>query len=478
MKNKYEVYDEVAVIFKREVLKDVNTEVLVPVKVVNGYFDGQYNMFIDRNNNSYLHYVEYTPGNVYGLRRKVVDLKKDYNTNDYGEAKKLFFNNLKTFVYSYAVSEDMKPGLLGINYDTGKAISVFDDIDLADCVVNDEGIVVVKEDNDLSTNIFDAKEMVDYIKETVIGQDEAIEKLVTALWINLQSDKKDNIIVIGPTGSGKTAIIREVGKKLGRFVYKTSAVGLTEAGYKGRNLSEMFGDLLTVCGNDVNVAKNAIVILDEFDKISTKRGSHITTEAIQNELLTVLEDGEVVVTVDKNSQFEEKIILPTNDITFIGLGNFYSITSKVSKEVGFERNIYKSSRKCDSITDKDLIEDGYLPDLIGRMPVIIYLNKLTKYNLIEIMKNSRNSILNDRLKILANNGVLVNVLEECYEEMATVADGMAGARGLNKIVNNTLSEIFMNVALGNLDYNYAELGKETVHNPKKYVKKKINSDLD
>lgn len=477
MKDKFEIYDEAAVIFKWTVDDKCNNAVLEPIKIVNGYYNAVYKMFIDLENNAYVHFVEGCPGNSFGLRCKITDLKRACNSNSYNESKKIYLKSLKQFNFSLVTSDKQRLILLGIDKKNQHRQVAFDDIDLQNLTLDDMGIIVDKANNDSirdSKNIINAKELTDHIKKSVLGQEEAIDKFVTTLWINLQSDRRNNMIIIGPTGVGKTAIIREAAKKIGRFMYKTSAAGLTEAGYKGRGIEDILTGLLIACDKDIEKASNAIVVLDEFDKIAKGKGGTIATESVQNELLTIIEDGEVLLELG-NNLYSEKVLLPTKNITFIGLGNFYGITKIKDKEIGIGKNIDRKEMSYKEIKPQNLIDYGYIPDLIGRMPVIISLNSISLEILIDILKNPNNSILMDRLNILRNNGISYKITEEAYYAMASRANNTTGVRALDGIVDDTFSDIFMQVSRGINDYNYVEVTKETVSNPKKYVRKKISN---
>lgn len=470
------IYDEAVVIFERSISDLYNSLVLKPVKIVNGYMVEQYDMFIDKDNNSYSHYINEIPGNVYGLRIGVTELLRKYRTDDYNIAKKRWLRDLKKYEYviGFCIDDDKKKiRLVGINLFNDKNI-FFPDIDLEKFSIIEYGDAIKNEDNMqnkvLNTTLLNVSEIASDIKKTIVGQDEAIDKLLTTLWTNSQTEHKDNIIMIGATGNGKTAILNAVAKKLNRQMYITTIVGTTESGYVGKSVTDIIKELIIACNNDFEKATNAIVVLDEFDKLSKSKGGQVATESVQNELLTLIETGEFLVTID-----DEEILFPTKDITFIGLGNFYGITKKSNKEVGFGKDILANEKSYQEVTKADLIKYGFIPDLIGRMPVIITLNSLTIKNYVSILKDSSSSILNDRLDILNKCNVTVVVTDDAYLKMAELAEqSLVGARELNNIVNNTLSCILREVAFGINDYNYVIVTADTVMNPNIYIKKTVN----
>lgn len=455
---------EVAVIFQREVSNFSNKVILKPVKIVIGHMISEYNLFVDRENNSYSHYINLVPGNVYGLRCSLSELLEKYETSNYTDAKRNWLKDLKMYEYDLVLDDDGKIGLFGISSSGDKQIKLNDDIDLINLKGKlDDGIIIADKVDEKARDdkVINISEVSNAVKRAIIGQNEAVDRLLTTLWTNEQSFRKDNVIMIGQTGSGKTAILNEIAKNMNRHVYIDTAAGLTESGYVGRGITDIINGLIVSCNNDIEKASNAIVVLDEFDKLSTSKGGQIATESVQNELLTLIESGEFLIKV-KN----EKVLFLTKNITFIGLGNFYGVTKKSNKEVGFGKNIFATEKSYKEVTDDDLIKYGFIPDLIGRMKVIITLNTLTIQDYVNILKNSTNSILQDRINILKQNGIIVIVTEDAYLKMAELAvQSSLGARALDGIVNNTLSCILTDIAFGRNNYNYVVVTEETVINP-------------
>ena len=482
MKDEFHKNDEMAIIFTWYFDEKHGIELLKPIKIVRGYFDEEFEIFVDDKNNTYLHYISRGPGFVYGFRHKISELQKDYKVKKYNDVKRMFFDDVKD--YEFVDAMDMNGNLIGLagrNKENKFEKYYYGDVDLdrlGSYGLNDD--VLSETDPDVGAtlalaNDFDAEELSNHVKTSVIGQDEAIENLVTALWTNLQSDKKNNMIIIGGSGVGKTAIIREVAKKLGRSVYKTSATGKSQTGYVGECVTDILKNLIISCNGNLNAASNAIVVLDEFDKLAIGKGGEIATESVQQELLNIVEDGNFVINIG-NELSKREVTISTKNITFIGCGAFSGIIKSEDKSLGFGNNIYNTDKEYRDITVDDIIKYGFIPELAGRFPVIIPLNKLTKENYVTILKNPNNSIFTDRLKILENNGITCKVLEEAYDEMAVMAEGMTiGARALDTIVNRTLSDVLKSVSRRKIDYDYVEISKETVHNPKKYVRKKNNS---
>jgi ATP-dependent Clp protease ATP-binding subunit ClpX len=452
------IYEDVAIIFYRHYDIKKNNVVLKPIKVIKGEMKEEFDCFIDKDNYSYVHYQNIVPGNVFGLRCNIKELMEYFDVSSENEAIEKYFEFVSQYDYQVVIDKERNcGGLLFVNKGSQEK-RIFYDRDFMD-------VFEIEEEVNIDINSLETQ-----VKEKIKGQDKAIEKFVTSLWLNYQTDNKNNIILAGPTGVGKTAIVREVAKILDIPVYRTSIVGKSGAGYVGGSIEDIFQGLLAAYNYDINKVRNAIIILDEFDKISMNKGGQVATESIQNELLTLLEDGEVLVNVNQGNIIT-RVLLPTKDMTFIGLGNFYGImNNKGSRPIGFGNNV-DLEKNSKVLKKQDLIQNGFIPDLVGRMPIIINLETLTEEVLIEILK-SEHGILRDRINILENNGVSIDFLDTAYLKMAQVADKETGARALNEVVNNTLSGIIYEVSKGINNYNRVIVTEETVDNPKKFIKKK------
>lgn len=450
------IYEEVAVIFERGISNLNNNLILRPVKVALGNMNFNYGLFIDEDNNSYFHISETVPGNVYGLRTRVSYFLDEYKTNSLERAKELCLRDLKKYEYSININSAGQECLIGTSKARKKIF--FEDIDLSD----------MEDKNNKLNVVSDFKRMALEIKREVIGQDEAIDKFVVSLWINSQLDFKRNMIIMGPSGVGKTDIIRYAAKMMDRVFYKTSATEFSEAGYVDRSVTDILEKLLVVCNYDVEKAEGAIVVLDEFDKIATSNRSDVSTKSVQQELLTLIEDGEFFVPVKDKSE----VAISTKGITFIGVGSFDGITKKEKTEIGFGKSVVKE-KSYNEITSNDLINFGLIPEIVGRMPIRISLKNLSREDIIEIMHQK--GLLQDILNILAMNGIDVYVTNDAYYAMADMVLWFkVGARAIDDVVSKTFFQINNDVLNGIACYNYIEVTADTVKNPSIYVGKMVN----
>lgn len=487
---------EIAVIFEPIMDKEGFIK-FYPVSVNEGYYDEEYEKFIDENLYTYDHFVDFPEGKSYALRANIATLYKNNPDKTLNEIKEDILNKLRQ--YNYFIEYYEEQGLL-IQEDpeTERLTIVLDDDTFDRCsflfdTMEDikeyedklNGIEVKenkKEENDNKTESssnntvkISPHKLYKEIRKTIIGQDEAIKQVVTTIWENYYGDTTSNMIILGPSGSGKTEIIRQVAKLLDIPLLLTSVTGMSQAGYVGRGTDEILKDLLTLTNGDVKKAEHAIVVLDEFDKIaySGYNSGSISTDGVQNELLKIVEDG----TFGIDYSMGERKVINTAHITFIGVGACTSLlTKKVSKQMGFNCDINAKEEKITKVNPEDLIEKlGLKAELVGRMGKIIKLNELSLETFAKIITDSKKSVYRDKINLINKNNI--KYFEDNHEEVinaiATLAlDKKIGARALTSIINEMFSDIMFN--LSDEDENYSELivSKETVTNPKKYILRK------
>lgn len=466
---------EFAIIFNRKKTDDELIEEYIPVRVVEGYFYEEEEIFVDVNQNVYSHIAEITEvGNVYGIRTNAIEIMKANEKFTIVGIKKGILD--KALKYEYFKNNDIDSKDFGVimmrNKETGE-VGVFRDKDsdkyyevyLLD--KNEEQTekktkepsVKEKQIERERTATYTPNEIITEIKKTIKGQDEAIEKIVTLLWVkyNFPMIGKTNMMVIGPSGVGKTAIFRKIKEVLNIPISIYSVTGTSQAGYKGHDIEEMLTQLYFNSGRDLEKTQNGIVIIDEFDKISNNRDNgEIGTTAIQNELLKLIEGCERSIQLDNFNS----VNIDTSNIIFVGCGAFADLldTKKDTRPaIGF--NNYKEEKTANDIdVDTEMIinKGGIIRELAGRLPVIIKLNELSRDNLKDILLNSDESKLRVVIESIASLGITIENLDIIVDGLVDEAiNAKIGARGLTKSVMNIFLKIFED--LGNNPGKYERI---------------------
>lgn len=273
--------------------------------------------------------------------------------------------------------------------------------------------------------------------------------------------EKSNMLMIGPTGSGKTYLVKTLARLLDVPLAITDATSLTEAGYIGDDIESVVSKLLAAADNDVEKAERGIIFIDEIDKIAKKRNSSqrdVSGESVQQGMLKLLEGSEVEVPVGANSKnaMVPLTTVNTKNILFICGGAFPDleeiIKERLNKQasIGFTADLKDKWNHDKNILEKVTAEDlrnfGMIPEFIGRLPIIFTLQGLNEEMLVKILKEPKNAILKQYQKLLALDEVKLEFDEAALEAIAKRAiEKNTGARALRAIIEEFMLDIMYEI---------------------------------
>lgn len=309
------------------------------------------------------------------------------------------------------------------------------------------------------------------LDEYVIGQDYAKKVISVAVYNHYKrvltdtmddiEIEKSNMLMIGPTGSGKTYLVKTIARLLNVPLAITDATTLTEAGYIGDDVESVLSKLLAAADNDVERAEQGIVFIDEIDKIAKKRNTNsrdVSGESVQQGLLKILEGAQVEVPVGAGSKnaMVPMTTINTKNILFICGGAFPDIEdiikARLNKQssLGFRADLKdkydNDANILKKVTIEDLREFGMIPEFLGRLPVIYTLDALDKDMMIQILKEPKNAILKQYQKLLSLDEVDLRFDDSAYEAIAEKAmEKKTGARALRAIIEEFMLDIMYQI---------------------------------
>lgn len=337
-------------------------------------------------------------------------------------------------------------------------------------------------------------EIKEFLDDYVIGQDMAKIRLAVAVYNHykritqtIEEDnieiEKSNCLLLGKTGTGKTMLARTIAKMLNVPFTIVDATVLTEAGYVGEDVESIITRLLQAADYNVERAEHGIIFIDEIDKISRKSDNpsitrDVSGEGVQQGLLKLLEGSKVLVAPEGGRKHpDQKMIeVDTTNILFICGGAFEGIERKIAMRlnrhaVGFTEQLKREQIKDENmlkyITPADLRSFGLIPEIIGRLPVITYLDDLDAEALKRILIEPKNAIIKQYIKLFKIDGITLHIDEDVYQYIVDKAiENKLGARGLRGITENIMTQAMFDMPSKNakeftitLDYAKKELAK-------------------
>lgn len=479
---------ELAVIFEPKELEDGTME-LVPNTVITGYYDEVMDNFIGDEGNTYWHILmPYDNVKQYAYRIPVVEFVKRYRNKSLKQIKRKYLSEHLKYKYIPTLDEYNRIIIL-IDKVTNEEF-VFEDKDSILYDYDEEMFTETNGDKGQEPNrpkkTSKAKSSINKINEkrkalpkdvlmelykTVKGQDEFLKTIVTTIWVNLYSTgNKRNMLVMGPTGVGKTLVFETLSKILGLPILVTSTSGMSQVGYKGGDLTDILSQYIVKYGKDSNMDKG-IIILDEFDKLAYKgeESGSVSTMGIQNELLKIIEGNTYNVKIGQNTY-----IFDTNNITFVCCGAFqelYEVKKTPEKSrIGFgtipSENVDEENQ---SMSDK-LVSYGLKREIVGRLPIVLQFNALTKDNLKDIILNSKTSELQEYIRILKEFGIENINIDDLVDIIVNDAmERKIGARGLTSSIVNMFNNIMYEVFNNPGEYDTLYIGPNILNKPNDFT---------
>ena len=306
------------------------------------------------------------------------------------------------------------------------------------------------------------------IKNTIVGQDEQVKKILTALYQNelINNEYEDNLLglkkhllICGPTGTGKTETIRRIADNYDKAIAIVNATSYSETGYVGESVEDMLASLYYAADGDLDVAQEGILVIDEIDKLAEDGGkkSHVSRLGVQRSLLKILEGNIMNVNIIDGKP-ASVISLDTSKLTVIGLGAFAGII-KPEKKIALGFNSVSSNNMEDAnyskITSKDFVDYGMLPELMGRFTSRVYMHTLKKEDLRNILLFSNESPLILYKEYFKNLNIEFSYDDDFIDEVAEGAYNLdLGARGLKVVLDDIISPYLFEVYAGNIKKIY------------------------
>lgn len=299
----------------------------------------------------------------------------------------------------------------------------------------------------------------------VVGQERAKRALAIAAYTHLRRTavrrarrtapaiRKSNVLLVGPTGCGKTHLARTLAGVLDVPFHVADATEFTEAGYYGKDVEVMIAELLAKAGHSVEEAQRGIVFVDEVDKIARRAQGHragvgardIGGEGVQQALLKILEGREILVPSSPGQHWQrhDAIAVDTTDILFVCAGTFTDLFAYAGEGRGLGFGARPGRRRTQRrVRQRDLLEYGMLSEFLGRLPVVVQLDELGEAELLEVLTGPPDAVVREVKELLGADGVELAFSEGALREIVRyAAERGAGARGLRAVVEEVVSDL-------------------------------------
>lgn len=296
-----------------------------------------------------------------------------------------------------------------------------------------------------------------HLDQYVVGQDAAKRLISIAIYSHYKrinkydtggvDIQKSNIIMLGPTGSGKTHMVKQLAKLLKVPVAISDATSVTQAGYVGDDVESILSRLVMAANGNIELAQKGIVYIDEIDKIAkvaSDRGRDVSGEGVQQGLLKILEGSEIFINPEgaKKNSMSKEVVFKTDDVLFICGGAFGGIAEGRKKRPLGISQTEEQEDPHGPVESKDLVKFGLIPEFVGRLPVIAQLNPLSSEDLVKILRDTKNSLAEQYRALLKIDGVKLTFTDEFLTKVAQKAQKEGtGARGLRTIMEKNMEDI-------------------------------------
>lgn len=314
-------------------------------------------------------------------------------------------------------------------------------------IVNKSGKIIVNKKTKKMSSPLDIKKELD---KYVIKQEDAKAILATETYNHLKRSnikelsniEKNNILLIGPSGSGKTHLVKTLCNIINIPVAMVNAAEFTASGYSGKSITQIGRYLLDAANGDVSLAEKGIVYIDEIDKIAgsqMNRGKDVGGFEVQKELLKIIEGEDLRIPRESEffDDFGSDIIINTKNILFIFSGAFENLKNKESK-ISF----CEETKENVEVTSDSLVEYGFLREFVGRVPLIVELERLEINDIVDILTKAENNLISQYKKMFAYDNIELDFTEDAVYEIAkTSYNKNIGARGLKSIMGNIMNKL-------------------------------------